>query len=49
MVFCTVKKSSENIYISLKTPGQLKINKFLKTEYKVIYLEITEAATGGVL
>ena len=47
--FRAVKKSSENIHISLKTPGHLKINKYLKTEYKVIYLEITETATGGVL
>ena len=29
------------------TPGHLKIDKFLKTENKVIYLKITEAATGG--
>ena len=46
MVFGTV---SENIYIFLITPGHLKIYKFLKTKYKVIYLKITEAATGGVL
>ena len=45
MVFSTV---SENIYIFLITPGLLKIDKFLKTEYKVIYLKITEAATGDV-
>ena len=31
------------------TPGHLKIDKFLKTENKVIYLKITEAATGGIL
>ena len=46
MVFSTV---SEKKYIFLITPGLLKIDKFLKTEYKVIYLKITEAATGGAL
>ena len=40
---------SENIYIFLITLGYTKIDKFLKTEYKVIYLKITKAATGGVL
>ena len=42
MVFGIV---SENRYNFLITPGHLKIEKFLKTEYKVIYLKITEAAT----
>ena len=46
MVFNTV---SENIYIFLITPSHLKIDKFLKTEYRVIYLKITEAAARGVL
>ena len=52
MVFDAVKKSSENVCISLTTYSKhqhLKINKFLKTEYKVIYLKITKAATGCVL
>ena len=40
---------NENIYIFLITPGHLKINKFLKTEYKVLYLKITEVTTGGAL
>ena len=47
MVFGPVKKSSENVYIFLKTTKSLKI--ISKTEYKVIYLKITEAAIGGVL
>ena len=37
MVFVTV---SANIHIFLITPGHLKIDKFLKTEYKVIYLKV---------
>ena len=52
MVFDAVKKSIENVCISLTTYSKhqhLKINKFLKTEYKVIYLKITKAATGCVL
>ena len=36
MVFGPVKKYRDNVYISLKT------------EYKVIYLKTTAAATGGV-
>ena len=44
-----MKIYSESIYIYLKTPGYLQINKFVNTECKVIYLKITEVATGGVL
>ena len=50
MVFRPVKKSSENILISLKAKCKHHVTylKILNAEYKVTYLKITEAVTGDV-
>ena len=50
MVFGPVKKSSENVYISLKTKSKHQFTYYkIQINSKVIYLKIIEAVTGDVL